>query len=693
MTAALNVLRPRTGSPWNALWAMLFGFFMILLDATIVGVANPSIMDSLHADYDAVIWVTSAYLLAYAVPLLLAGRLGDRFGPRNLYLAGLALFTAASLWCGLVNSIELLIAARVVQGLGAALLTPQTLSVITRIFPPERRGVALSVWGATAGVATLVGPLAGGVLVDGLGWQWIFIVNVPIGIVGLVLAYVFVPFLPTEKHGFDVIGVVLSGLGLFLVVFALQEGQSHDWALWVWAMLIVGVAVTAGFVYWQSINPGEPLIPLKIFRDNDFSMSNLGIAVIGFAVTAMILPLMFYAQAVCGLSPTRAALLTAPMAIATGVLAPFVGKLVDRTHPAPIVGSGFCALAIAMTWLSIEMTPTTPIWRLVLPFILMGVGMSCIWAPLAATATRNLPAHLAGAGSGVYNTTRQVGSVLGSAGMAAFMTSQINDRIPAQVDPGAGAGSVTRLPAFLHEPFSAALSQAMLLPAFVSLFGVIAALFLRGFGERPAEVADAHFAPSTRVPARVDRPELDYFPDDDDYVEYTVDWDDAVRVAPTWEAETIVIPAVVEVTEEVVDEVAVAEPEPAYVEEGDTEPMAVHVEPPLHAPADSWHGGPVETWHSLMEGDDPARDGEPETDAIRVEAPEPVLSHNGHAPRRSLLDELLADVPDVPVRNGFHHPAVVDPIPAPVQRGGRHSRSEDADDAGTYGRHSMRFRD
>ena len=129
--------------------------------------------------------MTSAYLLAYAVPLLLAGRLGDRFGPKNLYLVGLAVFTAASLWCGLAGSIEMLIAARVVQGIGAALLTPQTLSTITRIFPPERRGVALSVWGATAGVATLVGPLAGGVLVDGLGWQWIFIVNVPIGIIGL----------------------------------------------------------------------------------------------------------------------------------------------------------------------------------------------------------------------------------------------------------------------------------------------------------------------------------------------------------------------------------------------------------------------------------------------------------------------------------------------------------------------------
>ena len=209
--------RPASHNPWNALWAMMVGFFMILLDATIVAVANPTIMERLGAGYDGVIWVTSAYLLAYAVPLLVSGRLGDVYGPKNLYLVGLAVFTAASLWCGLAGSIEMLIAARVVQGIGAALLTPQTLSTITRIFPPARRGVAMSVWGATAGVATLVGPLAGGILVGGLGWQWIFFVNVPIGIIGFGLAVWLIPVLPTAPHRFDVLGVALSGAGMFLI--------------------------------------------------------------------------------------------------------------------------------------------------------------------------------------------------------------------------------------------------------------------------------------------------------------------------------------------------------------------------------------------------------------------------------------------------------------------------------------------
>jgi EmrB/QacA subfamily drug resistance transporter len=507
-------------NPSNALWAMLVGFFMILVDSTIVAVANPSIMDALEiTDYDTVIWVTSAYLLAYAVPLLLAGRLGDRFGPKNLYIIGLAIFTASSLWCGMAGSIDMLITARVAQGLGAALMTPQTLSTITRIFPPERRGVAMSVWGATAGVATLVGPLAGGVLVGSLGWEWIFFVNVPIGVIGLALAFWLIPTLPTHRHRFDAEGVALSSIGMFLVVFGLQEGQSHHWAAWIWAVIVAGIGFFTAFVYWQSIHRGEPLIPLHIFADRDFSLSNLGVAIIGFVVTAMMLPVMFYAQVVCGLSPTRSALLIAPMAVASGVLAPFVGHLVDRAHPRPILGFGFSVLAIALTWLSIDMTPTTPVWRLVLPLIAVGVGMAFIWAPLAATATRNLPPHLAGAGSGVYNATRQVGSVLGSAGMAAFIASRISDEMPAApADASPGELAVLKLPSFLHEPFSAALSQSMLLPAFVALFGIVAALFvLGGLGSRLARPGM-----STDDEITDPIPVYDGY-DDDYYLEYLVE--------------------------------------------------------------------------------------------------------------------------------------------------------------------------
>ncbi|WP_412033683.1 MFS transporter [Mycobacterium sherrisii] len=473
----------RGRNPWHALWAMMVGFFMIMVDATIVAIANPTIMADLHIGYDAVVWVTSAYLLGYAVVLLVAGRLGDRFGTKNLYLIGLVVFTAASLWCGLSGSAGMLIAARVVQGIGAGVLTPQTLSTITRIFPPERRGVAVSLWGATAGVASLVGPLAGGVLVDGLGWEWIFFVNVPIGVVGLALAARLVPVLPTQGHRFDLVGVVLSGVGMFLIVFGLQQGQAAHWQPWIWATIVAGAGFFSVFVYWQSMNTREPLIPLNVFADRDFSLCNVGVAITSFVATAMMLPLTFYTQSVYGLSPTRSALLIAPMAIANGVLAPFVGRIVDRYHPRPVIGFGFSMLAIALTWLSFDMSPATPIWRLVVIFGAVGVGMAFVWSPLTATATRNLPPELAGTGSAVYNAVRQVGAVLGSAAMAAFMTWRIGAEMPRyQTAQDADTGAtLLQLPEFVRAPFAAAMSESMLLPAFIALFGIAAALFLLGF--------------------------------------------------------------------------------------------------------------------------------------------------------------------------------------------------------------------
>src|SRR6187549_3604139 len=234
--------------PWPALFALCLGFFMILVDSTIVSVATPAIISDLNADVNDVVWVTSAYLLAYAVPVLITGRLGDRFGPKRLYLTGLTVFTLASLWCGLTDSIEMLIAARVVQGLGASMITPQTMAIITRIFPAQRRGAAMSLWGATAGVATLVGPILGGVLVDTLGWEWIFFINIPVGMVGFALAWRLVPALETHMHKFDWLGVALSGVGMFLLVFGIQEGHHYDWGtitgpITVWSLIISGLVV------------------------------------------------------------------------------------------------------------------------------------------------------------------------------------------------------------------------------------------------------------------------------------------------------------------------------------------------------------------------------------------------------------------------------------------------------------------
>ncbi len=463
-------------SAWPALWALVIGFFMILVDTTIVSVATPAIMEGLHSDVNAVIWVTSAYLLAYAVPLLITGRLGDRFGPKRVYLVGLALFTLASLWCGLTGTIEMLIVARVVQGLGAAMMTPQTMAVITRTFPADQRGRAMSLWGAVAGVATLVGPILGGVLIDSLGWEWIFFVNVPVGLVAFVLAVRLVPNLPTHVHRFDWLGVALSAVGLFMIVFGIQEGQKYDWNIWVWSLIVAGVVVLVLFVVWQARNRKEPLMPLNLFGDRNFSLANLAITAVGFSITAMAFPLMLYAQGVLGLSPTRAALLLVPMAVISGALAPYVGKLTDRAHPRYVAGFGLLCFPVALVWLSLEMTPGVAIWKLLLPIALIGVANGFMWAPLSSTATRNLPMRQAGAGAGIYNMTRQFGAVLGSAGIAVLMDAQISANLPATPGGVGAEGGVAKLPEFLHQGFSTAMAHSVLLPAAVLVIGLIAVL-------------------------------------------------------------------------------------------------------------------------------------------------------------------------------------------------------------------------
>ncbi|MEV6278215.1 DHA2 family efflux MFS transporter permease subunit [Nocardia sp. NPDC051832] len=478
----MSVAADTERNPWLALFALVVGFFMILLDMTIVAVANPAILAAFDADISQVIWVTSAYLLTYAVPLLVTGRLGDRFGPKNVYLVGLFVFTAASLGCGLSGTIAHLILWRAVQGVGAALMTPQTMAVITRTFPPDRRGAAMGFWGGIAGLATLVGPILGGVLVDWRGWEWIFFVNVPVGIIAFGLALWLVPALPTHKHKYDVPGILLSGAGMFLLVFGIQEGNNFDWSSRIWLMIGAGLALLAVFVWNQSRNTGEPLLPLSLFRDRNFGLSNLAIAAMGAAVTAMMVPSYFYLQAVRELSPTKSALVFAPMAIITGICAPLIGKFSDKLHPRIIPAFGFTLFTLAILAFSALMKPDTAlVWYLVAAGF-AGLANACIWAPLAATATHNLPVQLAGAGAGVYNTTRQVGAVLGSAAISALISARVaahglgSGKI---AEGGAGQGPI---PEPVKDSFSTALAQSMLLPAGILLLGILAAALFVSHG-------------------------------------------------------------------------------------------------------------------------------------------------------------------------------------------------------------------
>ncbi|MFI5491518.1 MFS transporter [Actinoplanes sp. NPDC051859] len=492
---------PEGYRPWPALWALVAGIFMILVDSTIVSVAADAIWVDLETDLNAVIWVTSGYLLAYVTPLLLSGQLGDMFGPKRLYLLGLFVFTAASAWCGLSDTPEMLIAARVVQGLGAALMAPQTMAVITRTFPAHKRGSAMALWGAAAGVAILVGPLAGGVLVDSLGWQWVFWVNVPLGVLAFAAAVLLVPNLPTRRHRIDYAGILLSGCGLLLLVFGLQEGQRYDWGfirdlgpvpVTVWGLIGTGLLALVAFVWWQS-RASEPLMRLTLFRDRNFTLSNVAVACMGFSFTGMAVPLMLFAQKSMGLSPTRAAALLIPLAVISGALAAPAGKLADRVHPRYLTGLGFAASATALVWLGFAAHGSTRVSTILAPLALIGVGNAFIWGPLTATANRNLPLHLAGAGSGVYNTTRQVGAVLGSAAVGVLMQHQVEREFApfaAVLPPGAGTGTAQTLgplPEVLRGPFAEAMGTSVFLPAAALVLAFIVVQFL---------VAPSHLARS-----------------------------------------------------------------------------------------------------------------------------------------------------------------------------------------------------
>lgn len=502
----MNSPSQTTANPWRALWALCVGFFMILVDSTIVSVAMPDIMESLDADINAVVWVTSAYLLAYVVPLLITGRLGDKFGPKRVYMVGLVVFTLSSLWCGLTTSVGALILARVVQGLGAAAMTPQTMAVITRVFPPDRRGPAMGLWGAVAGIATLVGPILGGLLVDGFGWEWIFFVNVPVGLIALVLAWRLVPRLETHAHSFDWVGVVLSACGMFLLVYGIQQAHGVEWGPLIGPITVPfviggGVAFLVAFVLWQKHTTAEVLVPLSLFRDRNFTLACIAMTTVGFGVTSMAFPIMLWAQSVLGYSPTQAALLLAPMAILSGVLAPFVGRMVDTGNPRVLAGIGLASFSVALFWLGAMLGPDTSPWAIMPPVLLLGVANGFMWAPISSTATRNLPMRFAGAGSGVYNTVRQVGAVLGSAAIAVAMESRLEANIGdasglaggmggGEAGAGMGAGSGTAegtvemgsgMPPAIAEGFAHAMGQSLWVPATLVLVGFVAVLFF----ERP----------------------------------------------------------------------------------------------------------------------------------------------------------------------------------------------------------------
>ncbi|RSM42225.1 MFS transporter [Amycolatopsis balhimycina DSM 5908] len=454
-------MNARQANPWAALGALCLGFFMILLDTTIVSIAIPTMLRELGAGLNSIVWVISVYLLTYAVPMLFTSRLGDRFGPKRVFLAGLVVFTGASLWCGLSGNVEMLIAARAVQGLGAALMTPQTLAFITHLFPPSKRGPAMGMWGGVAGLATIAGPLLGGVLVDHFGWEWIFFVNVPIGVVAIVLTLLLVPdWQPKHAHAFDLLGILLSSAALLCIVFGVQNGQQYDWGtvfggVTVFEIIGAGVVLMVAFVLWQRVNKREPLLPLQVFSNRNFSAGTLTAATVGFAMTGMFLPLVIYIQSVLGLTPTTAGLLTAPMSLLAGIVAPFVGNLSDKMNGKYLVMFGLTALAAGLGIVALQATPDSSPWSFVPALLLCGLGIGCIFSPMSNMTMGSVEPRLAGTASGIFNTARQVGGVLGSAAIGVLLQARISASIADEATKAA-----TQLPEQYRAPFAEGIAHA-----------------------------------------------------------------------------------------------------------------------------------------------------------------------------------------------------------------------------------------
>ncbi|MER7675530.1 MFS transporter [Streptomyces sp. NPDC096934] len=444
------------GNPWAILVTLSLGFFMTLLDLTIVNIAIPDMAQDLDASLDEILWVVNAYTLALAVLLITAGRLGDLRGKRALFLGGVALFTLASLACGLARDPAQLIAFRAVQGLGAALLMPQTLAIVAEVFPADRRGAAMGVWGAVAGVSGALGPIIGGALITHLDWRWIFFVNLPLGALVLVLAVAVIPASHrTVRHRFDTPGVLLASTALFCLAFGLTEGQRYDWNGWILSLFGAAALLFAAFLgHERGRQNADPLVPFSLFGDRNFTLVNVVGVTVSFGVIGMFLPLTIYLQSVLGFSALKSGLVLLPLALGSFVTAGPAGVLADKVGGRFVLMTGLLAWAGALVWIVAAVDVGSGWTAVALPLLLAGLGAGFTFAPMATEVMRQVPARLSGAASGLNNALRQVGSVLAGAVVGAVLQARLASSLPEQARERAGG-----LPAAYRDGFVGAFSQ------------------------------------------------------------------------------------------------------------------------------------------------------------------------------------------------------------------------------------------
>jgi EmrB/QacA subfamily drug resistance transporter len=414
---------------WWTLGAVAFGLFMIMLDNTVVFVALASIQSDLHISQSELEWVVSGYALTFAVLMLTGGKLADMLGRRRIFIVGLAIFTASSLACGLATGAAFLIGARVVQGVGAALMNPATLSIIVATFPPRQRGTAIGIWVGISAMALAIGPLIGGILTEQINWSWIFFINVPVGIAGIVVSRLFISETrdESEEQRLDLPGLITSAIGLFGLTYALIEANNYGWGstriLVSFAVAAVGLATFVVLEHRQRV----PMLDLSLFKNSTFTGANLTMLLVALAMFGVFFFNSLYLGQVLGYSPIQTGATFLPLTVLIVFVAPLAGRFSDKIGSRWLMGAGLVLLSgslLSFSTLGVDAT----FWDIVPGLILGGFGMSLAMTPTTAAAMGSVPVDKAGVGSAVLNSMRQVGGSLGIALMGAIVAASVSVR-------------------------------------------------------------------------------------------------------------------------------------------------------------------------------------------------------------------------------------------------------------------------
>ena len=432
-------MRARLFTPENRKWwtllAVAFGLFMIMLDNTVVNVALPSIERDLHIGISELEWVVNAYALTFGVLLLTGGKLADLVGRRRIFILGLIIFTASSFFCGIANGSTNLIAARTVQGVGAALMNPATLSIITATFPPRQRGMAIGIWAGVSAMALAIGPLVGGFIAEHFSWSWIFFINVPIGIAGIFAARIFIDESKDTSHEqrLDPLGLVTSAVALFALTYALIEANSFGWgSTRIVALFILAAVSFAAFIVLE-LRQRIPMLDLSLFKNSTFAGANTVMLLVGLAMFGVFFYVSLFVQNVLHYSPTEAGASFLPLTVLIILVAPKAGQLSDRFGSRWLVAGGQLLLAACLRLFS-RLNATSDFWDLLPAMVVGGLGMGLSMSPLTAAAMGSVPVDKAGVGSAVINSTRQVGGSIGIALTGAIIASQGTKNVPFTIE-------------------------------------------------------------------------------------------------------------------------------------------------------------------------------------------------------------------------------------------------------------------